>query len=324
MPEVKYPNGIAVCVPVFNDWVAVRQLIANMRDVIRPLASTRIVVVDDGSIDRDSAGKLSELAAEGFDIDVLELVRNVGHQRAIAIGLAAIESRIECDIVVVIDGDGEDNPAQIPDLLAEVDGKETPSVVMARRSRRAEGFLFRIGYQCFKVLHRALTGKACDVGNFSVVPARWLKALVHSPELWNHYAATVIASRIPTRKVDCPRASRYAGRSKMNLTALVVHGLRAISVFGETVGVRVGIALGFLTVAAVAGMVTVITIRLGTDLAIPGWATNASGLLLILTVNLLILTAMSLMFLLGARSTSEFIPARDWSLFVNRWRHLND
>jgi len=110
----------------------------------------------------------------------------------------------------------------------------------------------------------------------------------------------------------------------MNITSLVAHGLRAISVFGETVGVRVGIALGTVGMATFAGLVCVILIRLSTDLAIPGWATSAAGLLVILCVNFLMLTAMSLMFILGARSTTEFIPARDWAIFVSKWKKLDE
>ena len=110
----------------------------------------------------------------------------------------------------------------------------------------------------------------------------------------------------------------------MNVTSLVVHGLRAISVFGETVGVRVSIALGTIGVATFVGLLGVILIRIGTDYAIPGWATNAAGLLLILCVNFLVLTAMSLLFILGARSTTEFIPARDWAIFVSEWKKLDE
>ena len=102
----------------------------------------------------------------------------------------------------------------------------------------------------------------------------------------------------------------------MNIVSLVTRGLRAISVFGETVGVRVSIALGATGFLSFVGLISVVFIRLFTDLAIPGWATNAAGLLLILCLNLLMLTALSLLFSLGARSSTEFIPARDWPIFV--------
>jgi hypothetical protein len=283
----------------------------------------RIILIDDGSTEQPDLNALRSLTNSMLSVEIIKLVTNIGHQRAIAIGLSAIEAECTSDAIIVMDGDGEDNPTHILNLLKEINKGAIPSIVLARRSRRSEGIFFRLGYKCFKILHRGLTGISCDVGNFSAIPSKWLKQLTHTPELWNHYAATVISSKIPVRRLNCPRSHRYSGQSKMNITSLVTHGLRAISVFGETVGVRVGIALGTIGLMSIVGLVSVILIRLFTNLAIPGWATNATGLLLILCVNFLMLTAMSLLFVLGARSTTEFIPARDWAIFVAEWEKLD-
>ena len=314
---------IIICIPVFNDWTAALELIRNIQLTLSTKAKVRIVLIDDGSTEQPDLNTLRSFPTPQFSVEIITLVTNIGHQRAIAIGLSAIEAKCTSDVIIVMDGDGEDNPAHISDLLKQVDVGPVPSIVLARRNRRSEGVFFKLGYKCFKFLHRGLTGIACDIGNFSAIPSNWLRQLTHTPELWNHYAATVISSKIPVRKVDCPRGLRYSGQSKMNITSLVTHGLRAISVFGETVGVRLSIALGAIGLISFAGLIGVILIRIFTDLAIPGWATNATGLLLILCVNFLMLTAMSLLFILGARSTTEFIPARDWEIFVAEWEKLN-
>lgn len=319
--------NLAICVPVFNDWNSVSVLLGQLYRATQQLHgacvvhSIQVVLVDDGSTD---SLEPASLQANGVSVRVLHLTRNVGHQRAIAIGLAAIAQEIDCDAVVVMDGDGEDDPAHIPALLGELFRNDSHAVVFAQRSRRTEGLKFRLGYLCFRVLHWALTGKPCDVGNFSAIPAMRLKRLVCSSELWIHYAAAVACSRLPVAKVPCDRGRRYAGHSHMKVTSLVVHGLSAISVFSETVGVRICLALGIASGLTVVSLVTALYLRFMTTLAIPGWATSAVGLLLILMANLLLLTLNSVLMILGARNNVSFIPSRDWTAFVSDWTMIND
>ncbi len=322
MIEYVAPLRLIACVPVYNDWSSVADLLKRLKTItgLHPYR-LRLVLVDDGSTDPLQA---SSLSVSGHSVQVLHLARNLGHQRAIAIGLAAIADKFECDAVVVMDGDGEDRPEDIPALLQELAKHQPPAVIFAQRMRRTESLKFRVGYSCFKVLHRLLTGRPCDVGNFSVIPAVWLKRLVCSSELWIHYAAAVACSRLPIVKVPCDRGQRYAGQSHMKLTSLVVHGLSAISVFGETVGVRICLALGAVSGITVLGLLIVLYLRFMTDLAVPGWATSATGLLLILLVNLLLLTMNSVLVILGARNNASFVPSRDWSTFVSGWTVINE
>lgn len=324
MPDNNVQYGVTVCIPIFNDWQSAQELIGNIKVALAAEINVRIILVDDGSTEPADTKTLAELNDHRVRIEILHLITNIGHQRAIAIGLSAIQAESSGDIVIVMDGDGEDNPDHLPLILSEMRKHGESPIVFARRNRRTEGWLFRLGYGCFKVLHRVLTGEACNIGNFSVIPSQRLESLTHIPGLWNHYAATVISSRLPVRKVDCPRGYRYAGQSKMDIASLVTHGLRAISVFGETVGVRISMALGALGALGMLGLVIVLVIRLGTDLSIPGWATNATGILLIMCLNFLMLTAISLTFILGARSNTEFIPARDWEIFLSRWNRLDE
>jgi len=315
---------IAICIPVFNDWRSAVQLIQEIRR--QPLAvdhDLTVLLVDDGSTESPPIEDLG-LAVEGrFVVRILELCRNMGHQRAIAVGLARLAEEDKYDAVVVMDADGEDNPADIAKLITEMQRHDPPPIVFARRSRRTEGLVFRAGYLAFRVMHRILTGRGCDIGNFSAIPSRWLSRVVHAPELWNHYAASVTASRLPVSRVSSPRGQRYAGQSHMNITSLVVHGLRAISVFGETVGVRVCLALGFLIALVVLSLGAIVYVKSATTMAIPGWATNAAGLTLVLSVNLLALTAPALLLILAARSNTGFVPARDWKDLVAQEQAVN-
>jgi hypothetical protein len=102
----------------------------------------------------------------------------------------------------------------------------------------------------------------------------------------------------------------------MNFVSLVVHGLSAISVFGEVVGTRTLVTAGGLSVLLVGVLFVVVGIRLFTDLGIPGWATYTGGLLLVLFVLILATTSSFLFFVLNNRNMASFVPLRDYSLYV--------
>ncbi len=104
----------------------------------------------------------------------------------------------------------------------------------------------------------------------------------------------------------------------MNFTALVTHGLSAISVFGETVGVRLLIASGGLFAILCLLLAAVVAVRLSTPWAIPGWATFAAGLLLLLAGQVLTASAGLVLFILSSRNNLSFLPLRDYEFFIER------
>ncbi len=67
-------------------------------------------------------------------IELIELVCNLGSQRAIAVGLAEISHAHDFDAVVVMDSDGEDRPEDIPALLEEAE-RHTGSIIVASRTK---------------------------------------------------------------------------------------------------------------------------------------------------------------------------------------------
>jgi uncharacterized membrane protein YbhN (UPF0104 family) len=103
----------------------------------------------------------------------------------------------------------------------------------------------------------------------------------------------------------------------MNYVALIGHGLSALSVHAELIGVRL-----LIFASALAGLMTallggVIVVRLGTDLAIPGWATTAAGILVVLLLQAAALAIVFVFIVLHGRSHPLFIPIRDYPYFVS-------
>ncbi len=233
-PQLK----LAILIPVFNDWSSFRLLMTDLDEVLsRHQLSVDVVAIDDGSSisPRGFSFGFEQFAAVE-KISVVELTRNLGHQRAIAIGLAYIEANMACLGVLVMDGDGEDNVADVPRLIQECRETGWGKIVFARRAKRNEGGAFQVLYWLYKRAFRLLTGQSIGVGNFSVVPHSILRRLVSVSAIWNHYAVGVMKAKIPVAEIVTDRGKRLAGKSSMNLASLVVHGLSAISVFRDIAG----------------------------------------------------------------------------------------
>jgi glycosyltransferase involved in cell wall biosynthesis len=310
---------LLVLIPVYNDWDAVGQLLRKMDVVLaRHGLHPEVLLVDDAS----TSPVPPALVGGGYQaiqsVAVLNLRRNLGHQRAIAIGLAYVDAHTPCQAVLVMDGDGEDAPEDIPRLTKELQTTGGTRIIFAERTRRSEGWLFRLGYHCYRTLHFILTGVRVRVGNFSALPRPLLRRLTCVSELWNHYAAAVFKARIPHTSIPTRRAPRLRGRSKMDVVSLIVHGLSALSVYSEVIGVRMLIATGILAVMATSLLAVVVTIRLTTDLAIPGWASVLGGLILLLLLQLFTASLPFVFLILHGRGHPGFLPGRDYVHFVDR------
>jgi hypothetical protein len=136
--------------------------------------------------------------------------------------------------------------------------------------------------------------------------------------MWSHYAASVLKAKIPFVLVRADKGRRLAGRSRMNLAAMVIHGVTALSTFQEIVGTRVLLANGALVALILFLIGIVILIRMLTGLAIPGWATYAVGLLLILLAQIMAISLGVVFFILSARNNTTFLPIRDYGHFVQQ------
>lgn len=301
---------ILVVTPVYNDWQSFVMLCKSLESVsTKHGLQPQIIAVNDGSTNSPLGTDLPG------NVQIVHLARNLGHQRAIAVGLAVAQEMALNIPVIVMDCDGEDRPEDIPALLAE-NALQPESIIFARRAKRSEGQLFRAFYLFFKLVFRLLTGKSITFGNFCVIPAANLKRVVYLQEIWNHFAAGVMRSGLSWKTIPTARGKRYAGRSHMNLVTLVLHGLSAISVYIEVVYVRlIFSALAIMGLDFISFLV-LIYIRFFTPLAIPGWATSvAIGLTVVMVQALLFLALLSFM-VLSYRSAKMFIPAVDHKDFV--------
>jgi len=310
------PLQVAILMPLRDDWVSAKELIHQLDRTLSSLRCTlHIMLVDDGSIQGPNSTDFQLDFLVVRTIRVLRLRRNLGHQRAIAIGLAHLEQNTACHAILVMDADGEDTPDGALQLIRQF-SDAGGSAIFAERSRRTESLIFRLFYQIYKLLHHMLTGIRVRVGNFSILPSRYLNTIVCFPELWNHYAATVFRSGLRYSMIPIPRGRRICGKSRMNFVGLVTHGLSAISVFGDVIGVRLLIASLAGSLLAAVGILAVISVRFFSNLAIPGWATYSAGILAIISIQFITIASSFTFFVLSGRTNLGFVPLRDYSMFV--------
>lgn len=316
-------DKLLVLIPIYNDWKAAGLLLPRLDQVLGTAGLTAdVLLIDDGSTSSVPTHFPGHDWIALDCIEVLSLRRNVGHQRAIAIALAFVERHRSPGAVVVMDGDGEDAPRDVPRLLACLDEHQRSTVVFAERTRRTESRTFRVFYALYRWTHRILTGIPVRVGNFSVIPFPLLRRLVVVSELWNHYAAAVFKARLPRTSIPTERAQRLAGKSRMNFVDLVMHGLSALSVHAELVGVRLLVVTAIAVTAIVSALLAMLGVGVFTPLTMPAWTSTAVGVLLIALFQVLAFTALFAFLVLHARSHPTFIPVRDYEYFVDQCQTL--
>ncbi|UBM58130.1 glycosyltransferase family 2 protein [Marinilongibacter aquaticus] len=304
-------ENVTVLIPVYNDWEALSKLLEQIELECKGVLPNILVVNDCSS---DPCQLNTETALK---VNVLHLIRNVGHQRAIAIGMAYLAEHAPERAVLVMDADGEDKPADIPTLLNKME-QEPGKIVFAERMRRSEGLLFRFFYSIYRLVFRLLTGKVITFGNFSAVPAGQSRKLSFVSEIWNNYPGGVIRSKLPYTSVPLDRGKRLAGESKMNFVSLILHGMSAVAVFLDTVAVRLAIFAGMLIFFGISGIAVILFMKIVLQMATPGWASNLASAFFIIVLQGFFISIFMVFTVLSYRSNRHFIPSVDYKIFIDR------
>jgi len=281
-------NSTVVITPYYED-IASPYFFEDLGENLKQ--NSTVIVVDDGSIKRplDEA----ELSENGLKGKILRLHKNVGHQEAICIGLQYAVNNTHAEKLVIMDSDGEDRPEDIKILLDKLDDVNE-DVVVAKRTSRHETFRFKTFYIIYKMLFQFFVGKKINFGNFMVLKKNAAKRLLHEDKTDLHVAASVINSKLPICFFPLARGKRYAGKSKMNMVGLVLHGLRSIMVFSEIVLVRLTLFCSFFTLAILVALALMVVLKIS-GLTIPGWFSTISGILILTLVQISVVTVLILL-----------------------------
>jgi polyisoprenyl-phosphate glycosyltransferase len=319
MSELK----LVILAPVYNDWDSANLLLQQMDQVCAKVGlRPGVLLVNDGSTLSLPDEFLSWCPKALDRVDVLDLYKNLGHQRAICVALVHLCQDSPEAAILVMDADGEDPPEQVPVLITAYLDRGRQEVVFAARRRRMEKFAFRSFYQLYRLAHLLLVGSGIRIGNFSILPPALVARLTRSSDLWNHYAASVVKSKLPMTTVPIDRGKRLKGQSKMAFVGLVSHGLSAMSVYSDIISVRIMIWSGVFLVLGLAALIALVILRFSTNWMIPGWATNLFSFTLLLMFQVTIICLLFTFATLASRGGPAFIPIRDCPHFIMRVRRL--
>ncbi len=149
---------ISVVVPAYNEAESLPPLFAELRAALAPLDERwELLIVDDGSTDGTAALLAAEAARDPRIVPVI-LATNVGQSAALAAGLSRVQGRI----VVTLDADLQNDPADLPKLLAAL---EHADVVSGIRSDRQDSWVRLVSSRVANSVRRSLLGDpVTDIG----------------------------------------------------------------------------------------------------------------------------------------------------------------
>jgi dolichol-phosphate mannosyltransferase len=143
---------ISVVVPVHNEERSVAYLFDELRGALEPLGREwEVVFVDDGSTD-GTFGALTRLHASAANVRAVRLRRNFGKAAALAAGFEQAAG----ELIVTIDGDLQDDPAEIPRLIAKLD--EGFDLVSGWKARRRDPWTRRLPSRVFNAVTARVSG----------------------------------------------------------------------------------------------------------------------------------------------------------------------
>jgi len=258
----------SVVVPVYNEEETVPVLYQRLEKVLSELQeSYEIVFVNDGSRD-NTMNAIKNISSKNPSVKAIELSRNFGLQIAYSAGIDHASGKA----VIVMDGDLQDPPELIPQLIAK--WKEGYDVVYTIKTKRKENVLKRFAFAAFYRILKAVSAveMPLDSGSFSIMDRKVIEIFRSLPE--RNRLLSGIRAWVGFRQtgIEYERAVRYSGVPRQTLIRLFKMAADELFSF-STVPIRVATVLGLLTSGlALVSIIVVIILRLFTNLILVlGW-----------------------------------------------------
>ena len=276
---------IDIVIPIYNEQENLPELFSRLRAVFARLGRMdfQVIYVNDGSNDHSMEMMLGQ-CKEDPRFSVISLSRNFGHQAAISAGLANATD----DAVILMDGDLQDPPELIPDLLKH--WQDGAQVVRAERRSRQETGLRRVGFELFHSFFRWISDFPipAQTGVFGLMDKKAVSELNRFTEKNRFFPGlrTWIGFREAVLYYD--RQGRAAGEPKQSLKRLVKYALDAVFSFSYK-PLKVMTAAGILISGAGFILACVFIIRRlsGIEIAQTGFTTLVTLLLFLGGVQLI-------------------------------------
>ena len=217
MPTPSFDERLSVVVPVKNEAENIEPLIREIVAAVSTLADYEIVYVDDGSTDATLA-ELKRLAAELPQLRIVRHQASCGQSTAITSGTLAARF----DWIATLDGDGQNDPADIPALLARLrasDATENLHMLAGWRANRRDTWFRRFSSKVANGVRSNLLKDATpDTGcGIKLFDRRVFLALPQFDHMHRFLPALMLRQGGRIQSVDVGHRPRLSGRSNYGL-----------------------------------------------------------------------------------------------------------
>lgn len=232
---------LSVIIPIYNEEMNLVPMNNRIIAALLPLQlHYEIIYVNDGSKD-NSLPIIIGLSEENISVKYIDFSRNFGHQIAISAGLENARG----ERIVIMDGDGQDPPELIPDLVTK--SKEGFEVVYAKRKKRkGESFLKKLTAKLFYRFLANITQIEIplDTGDFRLIHRKVQKVLLNMPEQHKYLRGQIAWIGFDSTFVEYDREERMGGNTKFTYSKMMRFATDGISGFSNW-PLKVATMLGF-------------------------------------------------------------------------------
>ena len=214
-----YPVELSLVVPVFNEEDSVGPLIERITQSMAEFAgSWELILIDDGSTDATLVNARTYLQQDGLVLRIVELQRNFGQTAAMQAGIDAATGRL----IATMDGDLQNDPKDIPAMVAELERRDLDLLVGWRKDRQDGLLLRKIPSWCANYLIGRTTGvKLHDYGcSLKIYRTAIIKQVKLMGEM-HRFIPAWVASVVPSSRIGEMAVTHHArahGKSKYGIS----------------------------------------------------------------------------------------------------------
>lgn len=235
---------LCIVIPLYNEENNLHSLTGRLNKAMESIRLDWMVLfVDDGSTDQ-TLKIIGDLASRNPSFRVLSLTRNFGHQAALMAGL----DHADADAVITMDGDLQDPPELIPELIGK--WKEGFPVVYARRTNFRKDHLLKrwlsmFYYYILRSFHMSTAPR--NVGDFRLIDRRVLLELRNMRERTRYLRGMISWLGFEAAFVDYHRPDRKDGRAGYSFSQLIRLAMDGFFNFSR-LPLRIGLFLGVISI----------------------------------------------------------------------------
>jgi len=278
----------SVVIPAFNEKENLEVLHTRLTKVMKSIGEPyEIIFIDDGSTD-GSFQMLRDLHQKDNNIKAIRFTRNFGQHIAITAGLDYCKG----ENVILMDADLQDQPEEIPKLLAKL--RQGYDIVYGLRRKRRDNIFKKLSSKLYLSLLAKLTSQTVnpEIAPLRIMTRRVVDYMGQLRERSRFYGGLVAWLGFPYAVVDIEHGERFAGKTKYSLRKLLKHAAEGVISFSD-VPLRLAGYFGIIvsTISFVFGLYYLIR-RLVWDIPVSGYTSTIVAIFFLGGVLLIVLWVM--------------------------------